>query len=222
MHAIIFDIDGTLIRSVDVDDRLYRQSVCDVLGPVQFRPSLTDYRYVTDSGILSEVLADNGLTLDINLADSIKALFAGSLKDHMTQKGPFDEVPGARDLLNCLRGSDNHQVAIATGGWRVTAELKLTSARFDTSGIPVATSDNHFDRTEIMCTALSQLGDSMDTITYYGDGPWDRDACEALGWNFAPVGPALGGLESFSPVLQKLAADTTAFAKSSMNPDHGA
>lgn len=204
MHAIIFDIDGTLIRSADVDDQLYRKSVCEVLGPVQFRPSLTDYRYVTDSGILSEVLADNDLTLNIDLADSIKALFARFLRDHMNRKGPFDEVPGARELLNFLRGSDNHRVAIATGGWRVTAELKLTSARFDTSGIPIATSDNNFDRTKIMGTALSQLGDSVDTITYYGDGPWDRDACEALGWNFVPVGPALGGLESFGPELQKL------------------
>ncbi|MDX1507857.1 MAG: hypothetical protein R3358_06235, partial [Woeseiaceae bacterium] len=51
---------------------------------------------------------------------------------------------------------------------------------------------------EIMLAALSMLGGRIDWITYFGDGSWDRDACEELGWEFVPVGSALNGLESFS------------------------
>ncbi len=51
-----------------------------------------------------------------------------------------------------------------------------------------------------MRIALSQLGDSFSSVTYYGDGPWDRDASLQLGWNFVAVGSELGGLESYSSI----------------------
>ena len=53
MHAVIFDIDGTLLHSAAVDDALYREAVRRVLGEVQLRPSLHAYDYVTDTGAVS-------------------------------------------------------------------------------------------------------------------------------------------------------------------------
>ncbi len=61
MHAVVFDIDGTLLQSAAIDDALYKKSIESVLGPVQFRSSLADYDFVTDSGILSQVLEDNSI-----------------------------------------------------------------------------------------------------------------------------------------------------------------
>lgn len=200
MNAIIFDIDGTLIQSADVDDRLYRQSISAVLGPVDFRPSLADYEYVTDAGILTQLLDDNGL---VNIPDPTQAIqshFVASLKRHIAECGPFTEVPGAREFVATLLDSEHSGVAIATGGWRVSALLKLESAGFDAAAIPIATSDEHADRSRIMLSALAKLGTGFESITYYGDGTWDRDACASLGWSFVPVGRALNGLESFSAV----------------------
>jgi hypothetical protein len=48
-----------------------------------------------------------------------------------------------------------------------------------------------------MRIALSRLGNRFESVTYYGDGPWDKAACETLGWRFVAVGPALGGIESY-------------------------
>ena len=111
---------------------------------------------------------------------------------------PFlSEVPGAQDFLQKLSESQNHKVGIATGGWRSTARLKLESAGFDISQIPLSASDETFGRTEIMKAALSQMGTSFDVVTYYGDAEWDRNACENLGWEFQPVGLHLNGIESF-------------------------
>ena len=45
--------------------------------------------------------------------------------------------------------------------------------------------------------ALDSLGGVFETVTYYGDGPWDRQACQQLGWEFVAVGAELGGLENF-------------------------
>ena len=103
-------------------------------------------------------------------------------------------------MLQSLNESDAHAVAIATGGWFESAVLKLDSAGLHRPGIPVATADDSWDRTEIMRIALARLGTGFESVTYYGDGPWDRAACEALGWRFVAVGPALGGLDSYRDV----------------------
>ncbi len=197
MHAVIFDVDGTLLQSTSEDDKLYRSAVESVVGPVRFRDSLVDYDFTTDAGILLQLLDDNGIPNRSHMITEIKAQFIDALTKRISVSGPFLEVPGARRFLEALRASRSHSVAIATGGWRETAHLKLRSARFGIDGIPVASSNDGIDRADIMLTALSRLGSGFDTVTYYGDGAWDHDAAERLGWQFVAVGPALGGLLSF-------------------------
>lgn len=197
MHAVIFDIDGTLLDSAGVDDLLYRRAVTSVLGPVRFRESLADYDHVTDVGVLRQVFEDNAIASERRRFAEIETKFIEALDKHIREHGPFDEIPGAKQLLADLRASDSHAVAIATGGWRRSAELKLASAAFDVGGIPLASGSDHHDRARIMRHALSSLRIDVETVTYYGDGIWDRDACKALGWRFVPVGPVLGGLSRF-------------------------
>ena len=198
MHAVVFDIDGTLLQSASVDDALYKGAIRSVLGSVHFRASLADYDYVTDAGILTQVLDDNSLPSNLESASAIKSCFVEALRSHISENGPFPEIPGARNILSKLKDSTNHSVAIATGGWRESALLKLESAGLDAFGFPIASSDDAYERKEIMRIALSSLGTNFQSVTYYGDGPWDRDACHELGWQFVAVGPALGGIESYN------------------------
>ena len=200
MHAVVFDIDGTLLQSAAVDDALYRDAVTQVLGEVQLRPTLHDYDFITDAGVLSQILADNSLPTEHDLLHRIKSHFVDSLRRHVDDNGPFVEIPGASDLLISLRESTTHAVAIATGGWRESAELKLQSAGFEYADLPLASANDHHERTGIMEIALSQLGARFESVTYYGDGPWDRDACRTLGWEFVAVGPELGGIEHYRSV----------------------
>lgn len=196
-HAVIFDIDGTLLQSASVDDLLYRAAVSTVLGEVRLRSTLHEYDYVTDTGVLSQILADNNIPAAQNPMDEIRTHFVELLRKHIDDNGPFIEVPGASELLQELSNSPLHAVAIATGGWRESAELKLESAGFDFAKFPLATANDHHERTTIMEIALSHLGSGFKSVRYYGDGPWDRDACAALGWQFVAVGAELGGLQSF-------------------------
>ena len=181
MHAVIFDIDGTLLQSAAVDDALYREAVRRVLGEVQLRPSLHAYDYVTDTGVLQQIVADNEIVVEQEPLHEIKSHFVELLRGHVDEHGPFLEIPGAGELLASLRASPAHAVAIATGGWRESAELKLQSAGLDYSSFPLATSNDHHERTSIMELALGQLGNRFDSVTYYGDGPWDQQACLELG-----------------------------------------
>jgi len=198
MHAVVFDLDGTILQSAAVDDRLYRDAVRCVLGDVRIRPTLVDYDYVTDSGILAQILADNSVAPNPETIRAIKSNFVDALASHISLNGPFPEVPGAHDFLARLHSSTDHAIAIATGGWRESAQLKLDAAGLNRYGIPLATSDDAPDRKDIMRIALEHLGTGFESITYYGDGPWDRIASQQLGWDFVAVGPALGGLDSYA------------------------
>ena len=121
--------------------------------------------------------------------------------EHVAINGAFPAFPGARNYLQKYVASDNHAVGIATGCWRDSAVLKLTSAGLGDLGVPIATADDAMARVDIMQFALSQLSGSFDSITYYGDGEWDRQATAALGWNFVPVGATLGGLSSYEDLI---------------------
>jgi FMN phosphatase YigB (HAD superfamily) len=198
MHAVVFDIDGTLLQSAAVDDALYKDAVRSILGDPKIRPALSDYDYVSDSGILSQIFSDNSIREVVELEAAIKSRFVQLLSNHISEQGPFQEIPGARDFLKRIDDSSNHAVAIATGGWRASALLKLETAGFGDFDVPIATSDDARDRQEIMRIALSQLDGTFSSVTYYGDGPWDRDASQQLGWSFVAVGSALDGLRSYA------------------------
>lgn len=200
MHAVVFDVDGTLLRSFGVDGELYTAAVRGVLGSVQIRRTWGDYRNVTDSGILSEILEENGIAADPMLTSAVEQYFVDCVARHIERHGPFEEMPRAREFVLSLLASNDHAVAYATGGWCRSALLKLRSAAFPVDGLPIAGSDVLIERTAIMQHALRQLPGHFDSVTYYGDGKWDKAASEQLGWHFVPVGEALGGISAFEPI----------------------
>jgi phosphoglycolate phosphatase-like HAD superfamily hydrolase len=201
MHAVILDFDGTLIQSSEVDSGLYIAAVRAVLGDVRLRESCREYRHVTDTGILEDILEDNGLPRTDLVLDAVRGHFVGSLRRHIDAHGPFTEVAGARQFVSGLQTSSSHRVAYATGGWSASALLKLRTAGFPIQDIPLASSDDHADRKSIMLLALQQLGNDFESITYYGDGEWDETAARELGWGFVAVGEKLGSLVAFEPLV---------------------
>lgn len=200
MKAILFDIDGTLIESMAIDTELYFASIREILGPVRVRDALSDYDHVTDSGILVQILEDNGRPFDAAVAESIQAAFVDKIDRHIRTAGPFPAIDGAVEFVEKVRMSDDRRVAIATGGWRKSALLKLESAGFDIDGIPLVASDDAASRIEIMRTALARLRGDFESITYFGDAEWDRRACRDLGWEFVAVGAGLDGISSYGEV----------------------
>jgi beta-phosphoglucomutase-like phosphatase (HAD superfamily) len=200
MHAVILDVDGTLLNSSDVDGTLYLAAVRKVLGQAKVRSNWGLYQNVTDRGILEEILDDNSLPERIATLTAVRDIFVESIGQHIDRYGPFVEISGAKAFVSSLRASDSHCVAYATGGWSASASIKLKSAGFPLDGIPLASSDDYPERQAIMTHALKQLGGDFQSVTYYGDGEWDEAASMSLGWKFVPVGEKLGGLSRFEAV----------------------
>lgn len=153
------------------------------------------------SGILAEILNDNAIEATSERVTAVRERFVESVRRHVSEHGPFVEMPGAKDFVQSLHNSTMHRIAYATGGWRGSALLKLSLSGFPVTGIPLVTSDDHFQRKEIMLRALWQLNGVFETVTYYGDGHWDAVAAKALGWQFVPVGTKLNGLTRYKPSL---------------------
>ena len=189
MQLVMFDIDGTLVDSSGFDGDLFACAVQDVLG-VEVDRTWRSYRNVTDSGVLGEVLAQYSIDSESALP-GVKSRFIGLVKEYLGNTGNLVcEIPGARALISHLQTIPALSLAIATGGWRETAELKLAHIGIDTAQIPLASSSEAESRVAIMRLAerLAGSGRPFGRRTYFGDAPWDRAASAELGYSFVGIG----------------------------------
>jgi len=188
LHHVMFDIDGTLIISDEFDSNCYLEAVYEVLGH-SLDTDWKKYTYVSDAGILDQHISENGLgARREKIHADVKGAFVDKIASHL-KDNPVQQVPGASKFVNELRRIENLSLSIATGGWRESALMKLESADIDFVDIPIASSNNHFSRTKIMEIAKEKaIGKSKVPCTYFGDGVWDKKACEELGFNFVLVG----------------------------------
>ncbi len=190
-HLLMFDIDGTLTLTNDVDGRCYVQAMSEQLG-VAIDDDWSHYRHVTDSGIAAELFDRHQRPCSQLPAvrERFVALLAQALAADPASCRP---VYGANELLGRLRQTPGVAVGLATGGWGPSALAKLEHAGIDASRLAFASADDAETRTEIMALchqrAVSLAGlERFTAVTYIGDGLWDAQAAMALGWRFIGVG----------------------------------
>ncbi len=206
MHHVMFDIDGTLIQSYNLDSDCFVSAVKEVTGLI-IDSDWAQYQHVTDAGILNEIIATNKLCDGADIHRKVKAAFVEKITQQI-KRHPVQEIPGASSILALLNSMDNVVVSVATGGWYESAILKLRSAGMNLSGLTIASSNDHYERAEIMRTAASRItGNTAIPCTYFGDGCWDRDASLKLGYKFVLVGDrfkhdcSIGNFNSHSDVM---------------------
>jgi phosphoglycolate phosphatase-like HAD superfamily hydrolase len=197
VNLVIFDIDGTLTESVAVDEVCFVQAFRDVLGIERINTNWLDYSFQTDSGLALEICR-NHLGRDPSGAEinRLQSRFAELLCSAVEGDGkPMREIPGAAALLKLLVAHPRWHVAIATGGWSVSARFKLASAGFPVDAFPWANADDALDRVDILRTAMQRAGkaycqDFFEKVVYVGDGVWDVRAAKALDIGFLGLAPS--------------------------------
>jgi len=195
MHLIMFDLDGTLLKSNTLDVRCFSGALKEVLGVESVNGDWGAFKYVTDEGIVAEIAAAK-LNRPANrdemalLKSRVLQLLEGQAE---TSREDFAPIPGALEIVAALRRMPACGLAVATGCWRESARLKLATAGFDLANLPLASCDDSHRREEIMAAAhrraLERYGlKRFETVTYVGDALWDLRASGKLGYRFIGIG----------------------------------
>ncbi len=191
MHLIVFDVDGTLVESDEFDGVLYAKAVRDVLD-IEVDDDWTGYRHVTDNGILDEILDRHAVEMDRSVAHaSVRKAFVALVRDYLSDRdGRLPEVPGARAFVDRLLAHPEVRVAVATGGWRETAAMKLRAIGLDPDVLHLSSASDAIRRIEIMQIAerRAMADKPAERRFYFGNQSWDREAGRQLGWEFVGIG----------------------------------
>jgi len=188
----ILDLDGTLLPSHFVDNECYWQAVGEVFRRDLGTLALGEFTNVTDGAILREWCRKSlGRPATAAEIARVRARFLELLQAAASERPEcFRAMPGAGRWLARLREAGG-VAAIATGGWRHSAEFKLRCARLDRLALPLASADDGARRTTIMRNALERLGSVGRARgvrpTHIGDTPWDARSAMQLGWRFIGI-----------------------------------
>lgn len=195
MNLAIFDIDGTLTETNDVDTVCFVQAFAETHSITEINTNWAEYPHATDSGVSFQLFNERfGRAPEENELLKFKNRFVSLLEEHRAQNPSlFAEIAGASSILTRLSRESKWKVAIASGCWRDTAVLKLKAARIKTNEFPAAFAEDGLSREEILrATVLkaqrAYFQSNFNKIVSIGDGLWDVRTAHNLNFPFLGVG----------------------------------
>ncbi len=201
MNLVMLDIDGTLTQSYEYDKEIFGLAIGEVLGCAPVDADVNGYIDKTSTGVTEEAIRRvTGTNPNPGQMAEVKRNVLRRIeKMHQESPDTFGEVPGASVFLGKLREMDGIGIAIATGCWRDEALFKLRASGLNVNGIPMATSDDDRKRARIMQWAAEKAQDfyacpGFERIVYLGDGYWDMQEAQSLGYGFIGIGPRIKSL----------------------------
>jgi phosphoglycolate phosphatase-like HAD superfamily hydrolase len=192
MHLLVFDIDGTLIHSHALEADCFIQAFSKVTGINNIDRDWLSYTHVTDVGIASESIEKHLQKIATQeelqaIEETFITLFQKVIVDY-----PPTPILGAESFIQSFMQNKNIALAIATGSYYRSAMLKLNLAKLMVNHLPLATCNDSLARMKIMQFAESKAKKHyqvthFESITYFGDGPWDAVASKNLQWQFIGI-----------------------------------
>ena len=207
MKLIVFDIDGTLSNTKPVDDLCFIKAFKSVFNIDLAEVDWASLQNVTDWGITEEIIEQSwNRRPSTEEFEKMKKQFLNNLEEErISNPNSFNEVPGANAFFNHLKNHPNYTVGLATGAWKASALIKLSTIGINTTGIPFSNSDFHKTRAAICLHTIEQAkvkyGKPFKEIIYFGDGEWDYLTCKKLNIRF--IGIDVDG----NGILKKLGAE---------------
>lgn len=211
MKLIILDIDGTILDSVEADDKCFIEVFNELYRIDLKNRDWNSFEHVTDMGLTVEIfekwLSRRPLNEEI---EGVKIRFKELLECHV---GEFREVENALSFIQEASAQVGLEIGFATGGWKETAELKCNSIGLNLHEYIFKSSNDHFDRSKIIQlvieTAMNKYSISeFESITYFGDGLWDLASAQKIGIDFIGVDSKSSGILK-SAGAQKTVKDFT-------------
>lgn len=183
----IFDNDGTICDTQDVEGRCYSLAIERVTGKPLSSLDWTTYTEPTSSAIVRELLAGDAEAAEKE--ERIEAEFCRLLREERPNfPGDFSPIPGAIEFLHRLDREGVCALAIATGCFDASARFKLECCGVSLDRYPHATSSDTPRRREIIPLAAARAGFDLGSVVYFGDAPWDVRVSTALGIPMIGIG----------------------------------
>ena len=195
MNLAIFDIDGTLTNTNNVDEDCFIKALADAHAIDDIVTDWAAYPHTTDSGIVQHIFQEKfGRNPEEAEISKLTNCFVNMLSEYyQSDSSSFAEIPGSAVALRMLEQDSDWAVAIATGCWRESALVKLKAANIDPEGIPAAYAEDGLSREDILNAAVSRsllqhAVSSFEKIVSVGDGLWDVRTAGRLGFAFLGIG----------------------------------
>ncbi|MBA3633593.1 MAG: HAD family hydrolase [Acidobacteria bacterium] len=194
MKLAIFDIDGTLTETNEVDDKCFVRAFAASHQITDIETDWTKYTHVTDSGLVSEIF-NQRLGRSPNEEDflAFKNRFIENLNEYTSKDETlFAEVSNAKAMLEKLKLEKDWTIALATGCFYDSAKLKLEKAKIDVKDFPIGTADDAISREKILQTAIEKSLEKyglkkFEKIVSIGDGIWDVRTAKNLSLDFIGI-----------------------------------
>ncbi len=193
MILVIFDVDGTLVYSGKKDSLCFARAYELIYGR-EF-PSIDWRRYphVTDTSIFDTVIRQHfGRPSTETEAAHFRAHYMELLRENR-RLAPhhYQEVAGARRLVERLQADGRYLVGVATGGWRQPAEIKLGHVGISIGPGLFSGADGKVGREaileEVMEQARQMNGSTPTRVVYVGDAEWDVTTTRNMQLSFIGV-----------------------------------
>jgi beta-phosphoglucomutase-like phosphatase (HAD superfamily) len=183
----VFDSDGTLCDTQEVEGRCYARAIERVTGKSLSTLDWTRYAEPTSAAIVSDLLADDPAAA--TKADQIKHDFLRLLEEEQPKfPEDFSPLTGAIPFIARLRRDDICSVAIATGCFDVSAKFKLHCCGLALDDFPHATASDTPRRRDIIPLAAERAGHALSSVVYFADAPWDVRVSGILGIPMIGIG----------------------------------
>lgn len=189
MRIVLFDIDGTILRSGGVGRIAMERALTDVFGS----PGSRDYHYdgKTDKQIVRETMRLEGLSdeeIDARMPELLDAYLAGLHSELGSGNRTVHVFPGVREILDELERQDNVILGLLTGNIEPGARAKLGAAGIEMSRFKVnAFGSDHEHRPELPGVAQRRAGELLgaeiegNRVIVIGDTPADIRCGESIG-----------------------------------------
>jgi phosphoglycolate phosphatase len=229
MRVVLFDIDGTILRSGGVGRIAMERALTEVFGS----PGGDGYHYdgKTDRQIVREVMRSEGLTdaeIDEQMDRLLGAYITGLEAELTSGKRTVHVFPGVLELLDALEREPTVTLGLLTGNIADGARAKLGAAGIDISRFRVnAFGSDHEERPELPAVAQRRASELLgaevagNRLVVIGDTPADIRCGESIGARAIGVATGRYTVEELSAhhpyaVFETL-ADTDEIIKRIMN-----
>jgi len=194
MRLAIFDIDGTLTETNNVDSVCFVQAMADAHSITGVDTNWGAYTHTTDSYITRELFRKRfGREPDDGEVSQFTSRFVSLLEGYRSKDSSlFTEVGGASAAVARLAQEPGWAVAVASGCWRDSGVMKMKASGLELGDTPAAFAEDGLSREEILLVAVSRARDyyrqeGFEKVVSLGDGLWDLCAAWVLGFSFVGV-----------------------------------